>query len=215
MHVDVLFLETLRDLEQRVKGAFGYAVAGTTDGAREYEALMIAPLLRKLLLDGRPLVDLVNRARRLPIRYPVQYWPILSGSAAPGVAVDVAPGEGRQLAVADPAVVSILLDEFIDTHDMTKDAMLAKPVMSWNGQRITARELIRHAAHVEGAVHVSEPTDERERMLADLGRDLRYREYPGALVCLASVGRVVLLGVAPLRGQITHDLDFAASLTSC
>ena len=54
--VDELFVRTIDDLEER---------AGTTD---EYE-LLAAALLRKLLLDRPPLMDQVNRTRRLPISF--------------------------------------------------------------------------------------------------------------------------------------------------
>ena len=57
MDVDELFLRTLDDLEQRTK----------TDD--EYEILMSASLLRKLLIDGMPLMDQVNTTHRLKIRF--------------------------------------------------------------------------------------------------------------------------------------------------
>jgi hypothetical protein len=48
-----LFLSTLADLERR---------AAATD---EYEALLAASLVRKLLMDAHPLVDRVNAVHRL------------------------------------------------------------------------------------------------------------------------------------------------------
>jgi hypothetical protein len=37
----------------------------------EYEALLAASLLRKLLLDEHPLVDQVNRTHRIKLRFPI------------------------------------------------------------------------------------------------------------------------------------------------
>jgi hypothetical protein len=58
MTVDELFLFTLEDLEQRVELGRG-----------EYDALMAAWLLRKLLLDELPLIHEANRSRRLKLRF--------------------------------------------------------------------------------------------------------------------------------------------------
>ena len=57
MQADQLFLRTLEDLDRR------------TTVADEYEALLAAGLLRKLLLDEAPLVHQVNRYRRERIRF--------------------------------------------------------------------------------------------------------------------------------------------------
>ena len=62
MDVDSLFLETVADLRRRSNPAPEYP-------APEYELQQLAALLRKLLLDGQPLIDAVNRTRRLPIRF--------------------------------------------------------------------------------------------------------------------------------------------------
>jgi len=59
MDVDTLFLETLADLRRR------------SNPGPEYEVQQLAALLRKLLLDGQPLIDAVNRTRRLRIRFRV------------------------------------------------------------------------------------------------------------------------------------------------
>jgi hypothetical protein len=57
MQADQLFLRTLEDLDRR------------TTAADEYEALLAAGLLRKLLLDETPLLHQVNRYRRERIRF--------------------------------------------------------------------------------------------------------------------------------------------------
>jgi hypothetical protein len=57
--VEQLFLDTLRDLEQRVSAQDAYQILG------------ISALIRKLLLDGCPLTDQVNRERRLKIWFEI------------------------------------------------------------------------------------------------------------------------------------------------
>lgn len=55
--VDQLFIHTLRDLERR------------TAATDEYEVLLSAALLRKLLLDQERLMDQVNRRYSLDLRF--------------------------------------------------------------------------------------------------------------------------------------------------
>jgi cobalamin biosynthesis protein CobT len=55
--VDQLFIHTLRDLERR------------TAATNEYEVLLSAALLRKLLLDQERLMDQANRSYRLDLRF--------------------------------------------------------------------------------------------------------------------------------------------------
>ena len=58
MDPEHLFVETLDDLSRRIE-----------PGHPEYDVLMSAALLRKLLLEEQPLPDQVNRAYRLKLRY--------------------------------------------------------------------------------------------------------------------------------------------------
>src|SRR5438094_6089576 len=60
MTADELFLFAVDDLEGR-----------TQLGQGEYDALMMAALLRKLLIDDTPLIHVVNRERRLALRFRV------------------------------------------------------------------------------------------------------------------------------------------------
>lgn len=60
MGPDELFLYTMRDLRRRVEAP--------TD---EYDLLMAAGLLRKLLLDDQPLVHQVNRRLRLKFAFEI------------------------------------------------------------------------------------------------------------------------------------------------
>lgn len=57
MDAGQLLVKTLIDLEKRVTAA------------DEYEVLLAAGLLRKLLMDQMPLMDKVNSAHRLKIRF--------------------------------------------------------------------------------------------------------------------------------------------------
>jgi len=67
MDAGQLLVKTLIDLEKRVTAA------------DEYEVLLSTGLLRKLLMDQTPLMDKVNSAHRLKIRFGVNSALTVSG----------------------------------------------------------------------------------------------------------------------------------------
>jgi hypothetical protein len=139
--VDRLFAYTLSDLERR---------AAATD---EYEVLMSAALLRKLILDQGRLMDQVNRSHRLDLRFRIN---------------SVSPLE--QLLYDDnPMFWSI--EDGLDPEspfayapfEATRDQFLARRVMRFGGSWITIRDVIDQLANIEGAVHSGKAKDERQR----------------------------------------------------
>lgn len=211
MDPDELFLATLADLERRVRSALPGLQDATAGRQERYDALMIAPLLRKLLLDERPLVSIVNTSRKVRVRYPVEYWPVLSGSHSPGSKLRISgPSElaARRVPMVDAAFLKTVFDHFLDDEGpLARDGLLGKPVMMWNGNPVSVRELISHAAHVDGAVHVGSPKDEKGRLLVDLGRAVTIGGYAPALFCLAAIGRIVLIGLQPLRDSVESAIE--------
>jgi hypothetical protein len=183
MDVDELFLRTLDDLEQRTL---------TND---EYEILMSALLLRKLLLDGTPLIDRVNTIQRLKIRFPMNgespyeravhelkptYWSLEDG---------IDPNVNQPPGLSAPI-------------SATRDQLLARRVMFVRGSWVTVRDLIDQLAHIEGAVHCSKPEDEREELLQEVARQVYVGGLPAGIRQVRSIGRVVLHGLAPLRRAV-------------
>jgi hypothetical protein len=141
MHHDPLFIETLADFRRRAQR-----------GVSEYEVVMVAALLRKLLLDSPTLVDLVNRQRREKIEYVVNgrppVWKILN--EPPPVAYAVEDG----LDEPPPFGVPVALD---------RSGLLAHVVLAHRGSEITVRDLIRYVAHSAGGVHFGPPKTEAEK----------------------------------------------------
>ena len=118
MTIDEFFLLTLDDLEKRVPLGRG-----------QYDALMSAALLRKLLLDSQPLIALANRppARRLPIRYQLE-----DIRPTPGVKIWSANGFFYPGNSTGGSVVSLGRDRF-----------LAHPILVLYEETITVRDLIK------------------------------------------------------------------------
>lgn len=135
MHVDRLFVHTLRDLERR------------TVATDEYEVLLSAALLRKLLLDQERLMDQINRRYRLDLRFRI------SG---------VSPFE-QQIWDSNPILWAI--EDALDPKspfayapfDATRDQFLGRRIMRFSENWITIRDVIDQLANIEGAVHSGKP----------------------------------------------------------
>lgn len=187
MQADQLFLRTLEDLDRR------------TTVADEYEALLAAGLLRKLLLDEAPLIHQVNRYRRERIRFRINgetpleriiladnpvFWAI--GDAIKPDAYQGRPG------VSAPT-------------DAKLDQFLARPVMCMRGERLSVGDLIKQVAHIDGAVHKREPTNAREQLLDEISRFMFFGDLPGTVHHVQLIGRIVVRALTPLRDAILAD----------
>jgi hypothetical protein len=183
MQADQLFLRTLEDLDRR------------TVVADEYETLLAAGLLRKLLLDEAPLIHQVNRDRREQIRFRINgetplervilednpiFWVI--GDA---IDPDAFPVSGIS------APIDVKLDQF-----------LARTVMFTRGERLSVGELIKQVAHIDGAVHKGKPTNAREELLDEISRFMFFGDLPSTVRHVQLVGRIVVRALTPLRDAI-------------
>jgi hypothetical protein len=83
--------------------------------------------------------------------------------------------------------------------DATRDQLLARRVMVLGGESITVRDLIDHLAHIEGAVHRSDPKEHRELVLSQAARDVFIGRLPAGVRQIQAIARVVLRGLQPLR----------------
>ncbi len=216
MTADELFLCTLEDLESRLSALRPVEHAGR---AERYELLMVASLLRKLLLDGGSLVALVNRPRRVRLRFLVSTgWPFMSGGALAGCRVSI-----RRRLAQSAKIPTIPLDqlppglsEMFAERQLTLGQLLAEAVVTWNGVPITAKGLITYVANIDGGVHIGgRPTGPVEEALARFGDDLLVDGYPLAQACLWDIGGVVASGLGPLRAAVEAEPDFRDQASRC
>ena len=185
MDHDRLFLETLADLQARVENP-----------SSEYEVVMTAPLLRKLLLESPTLTDLVNRERRVKVSYvvngPVPVWKQLNES--PPTAYSTEDGfDPETAAYGTPTAVS-------------RDGLLSQMVMVYRGHEVTAKDLIRYVALTAGGVHFDPPKSDGEKAAQSVAHVMTVTGYPAGSRTLLAIGRVVVRGLEPLRGQVAHDV---------
>jgi hypothetical protein len=177
-----LFVRTLRDLERR---------SVSTD---EYEVLMSAGLLRKLLLDGGRLVDQVNRHYRLKVRFRIP---------------EVSPFEKMLWnskpmfwVIADALDPELMLLPGTTPYDATVDQLLARRVMCLHENWVTVRDVIDQLANIEGAVHKGEPKDEREKVIRAAGEMYTRDGLPGLVSLVKTIGQVTVRGLIPLRDTV-------------
>jgi hypothetical protein len=184
---DELFMWTLHDLDERLELGRG-----------EYDALGMAWLLRKLLLNGqRSVVAMVAEGRSAPVRFRVRdngevseivygwlpvEWP---GGDVPDVELDVKGFLRHPVAQVRPLPAR----GYDEVH------------------RITVTQLILFVANNLGAVHVGGPDDPWERAFWDFcwsaSYSIREGQYSGGVMCLIDVARVVRKGLEPLRAEIS------------
>jgi hypothetical protein len=189
MNSEALFVKTLEDLQRR-----------TTDETDEYEVLLSAGLLRKLLMDSTPLINRVNsvEGRRLTIRFringPTPYQELLlsHGPIFWSLEDGIDPDLGQPPGLVNPV-------------EATRDQLLARQVMQLQGTPVTVRDLIDQLAHIEGAVHNQQPRERREELLKAVAQQIYIRGLPAGVSQIRSIGRVVIRGLRPLRDAVEAE----------
>lgn len=185
MNAQDLFLHTLSDLEKRIE---------STD---EYDVLMAAALLRKLLVDGGRLTDQVNRDYRLKLRFRIS---------------DVSPLE-KMIHEDNPMLWSIedaLAPESrlaYKPYDATRDQFLSRRIMRFDSHWVSVGDVIDQLANVEGAVHSGEPDTARRQAIQALGKFYSRGGLPGVVAQVKLIGQITLRGLSPLREAIIAAKD--------
>lgn len=183
MDADQLFLRTLEDLNRR------------TTVVDEYDALLAAGLLRKLLLDESPLLHQVNRYRRERIRFRINGETPTERILLEDNPIFWAIGDA-----IDPDAFP--LPSLSAPMDAKLDQFLARTIMYARGERLSVGDLIKQVAHVDGAVHKGKPTNAREELIDEMSRFMFFRDLPGTVHHVQLVGKIVVQALTPLRDTI-------------
>lgn len=180
MDREQLFLRSLDDLEQRIADQDPYTILGAS------------AIVRKLLIDGNPLVDQVNREHRLKIRFEVGE----QNYSIPGVPDPTiwTAQDGLDPDTARPGV---------RRKSLTRDQFLATEIAAVRGTLYTVREVILFEANIMGGVHAGASGEEKEEALEQLNRGLSVGGYTLSLRQLKAIGRIVVKALEPLRQAIS------------
>lgn len=171
MDVDRLFLETLDDLEVRIRLQ-----------ASEYDLLRAAALLRELLLDESPLVHQVNRTTGIPLRFRLRVK-------------EPEPGSGFQIWLGlDPnSEVDAPIRE-VGVKELIGTTLVFLPTAT-----LTIGQIVTLAANVRGGVHRGRPKDSAHEAFETFRLKMRHGDMPFELLLVVEVSKVVLAGLEPLR----------------
>jgi hypothetical protein len=183
-----LFLRELQDLKK---------IAASKDW---HELLRVSAVIRKLLIDGSPLVDQVNKRFRLRIQFetalyslpdpPLKLYVALDGLDPEDSPMEGAWGVGRELT--------------------GRDKFLKKVVIVLDDLPITVLDVIRYEAHVSGGVHSGAPGSVEEKALKGLAQVLTVHGKQPSLESMRPMARVVLRGLDPLRAAVEGDVSWVS-----
>jgi hypothetical protein len=191
MDADRLFIATLDDLAEHAMWQ-----------SPEYDLLQSSGLLRKLLLDGSPLVQQVAGPGRPKPTYRVRRRePDPSGE--PWWWIDAIDPDTSCDDVMAAAPVAI------DLRALLTVQMFCLPqTHQASGPRVylTVCDLIRYNAHVSGGVHRGRAREAQHLALEQFPWQILFGTIPIQVMAIAPITAVVLRGLAPLRGAVEKDL---------
>ncbi|MFC1918844.1 hypothetical protein ACFLWW_02580 [Chloroflexota bacterium] len=173
MNTEQLFIRTIQDLDEKLR---------STD---EYEKLMIAGLLRKLLLDDSPLVNQVNRHIRLRIRFTVNDCELFTSET--GLVLHSVAG----ILYPDPRLNN-------NPIEVTVAKLLTTPIIMYGDNTLTIKDIIKHGANVQGAIHLGMATEEKDKALKELADLVSIQGLPIVFNLLHEIGMIVRVGLEPL-----------------
>lgn len=215
-----LFERTYLDLKQHVERA------GQWD---RYSMLCIAPLIRKLLLDGnRSIAPQTARILGLSMTFiagrrdsfPVGYmWSVSHPDDPPGGQMrpaDIVYFQDGVLPLRDPEAVPVVLKE---------SEWRGHPVGVFKNKAISMSEMVLFVSNIHGGVHLGgSPSPLQQRMLreasayltsAEAGANLPSEVKPhlyrgGPLGAMIAIGWVTLEGMRPLYDALPSTIRDAA-----
>lgn len=182
MLAEWLFVETVADVRRR-----------SQDPGRRgrYELLGIAPLLRKLLIDARPLLNIVRAARPdVSTDFRIRQWSPPDDSCYDADLPYLLRLGGPELVGGPEDPVLPKLKHFIGAR-----------VGLVQGRPLTVREVVKYYSNVEGGIHFGVPEEDAQRVLHQMAPLLLGRST-GQIEILAHLGTIVVDALTPLCESI-------------
>lgn len=189
-HIRWLFIETIDDIRAR----------STFDQTDPYTSLGIAPLLRKLYIDGGSLLGEVNRQLRCKVEFSLRPWdPNAEASRLPFSAMPperlkhifFSQGEhidpGLSLTWPPPRRVSL-------------DSWLRQVVAAQGQETITIKDYIKQVANQEGGVHFGPLETRKQKVLFTLANIQHGPAFVPNMQynLLRAIGRISVAAMDPL-----------------
>lgn len=188
---DDLFVRSVTDLEQQ-----------TRLNTNSYELLRVPSLLRRLLTDDAPLMDVVNRGRRFAIRFHVYPYrlvvPIDNGFGwLTREYLDPDAGLAESM-TQSPGDKGVHRRVEVASRWLRRDDFLKFPVVVFGDETATVLDMINHYAYTTGALHRG-----RSNTGSLISRLPTYDEKAGETLdpveqTIVGIGRVVVRALRPL-----------------
>lgn len=157
------------------------------------DMLKISQSLRQILVDGDRLLDVVNRERRLKIRFTV------------GMSVEDRSNQMAGLGLPVPNTHFLAMFPPNEPRQNIKvDNLLSFKVVKHDDNYFSIRDVIKTCCNRLGGVHFGDPDkdDEREAKIRELGVILKEFSVHGAFSLLFIIGLIVVEGLHDLRQKI-------------
>ena len=160
--------------------------------ASEYEMLRAATLLRQLLLDGAPLIHIVNEKLKLPIHFPVcgiEYVKTVFGLNPDNYKAIESIHTSTRISGDGPTLLS--LSDFLSTQ-----------VLITNGSIQTIEIVIKHEAIILGGVHFGIQEYNERLETAYINDDITSFDLSISAQELKPIVRVTMDGLRPLYSAL-------------
>ena len=145
------------------------------------------------MLDGRPLVEIVNTKLKVPVvfKFPKQH--------------EVDP-ETTFYDLGD-ALHPDMLSMDSDALELSREELLASMVAYVFGEKILVRDIIDYEALVRGGVSFGDPRNRAQQALLDASTRINMKGSTLSLYHLRHIGCLVLQAVTPLRDVVEENTD--------
>jgi hypothetical protein len=189
-----IFVAKVRDLRRRTNNDWLQAQEDPS-----YELFMAAPLLRELLMgDPQAQIHLVNRDRRLKIRFDVRraadYDELFDDPDVTfyAIARGLYPGDGSP---GSPVEKSLTLDQF-----------LAERIVVMPGRAVlSVRDVIDYVANAAGAVHFGDRTRDNRAVVEAVAAFMEFGYGNLVLETMIAIAKVTADALEPLVDRINSD----------
>jgi hypothetical protein len=178
-----LLIDTIEDLKNRL------------DKGGEYNLIRASALIRQLLIDGNPLLSIVNKNYKLPILFRTQKNrpKFQTKGTINGIAYESVIG----VTFVNPKhndeayIDNIILEKFIEY-----------PVIFFEGQYFTVLQIIKQCAHIYGGVHSGKARNEDEFKLDLANKTLSHGEVSCAIDAMRDIISITITALEPLVAAI-------------
>jgi hypothetical protein len=150
---------------------------------KQVELLDLSAILRQLLFDAKSLVDTVN-TKPYKLRFHVGMW-----RSDPSGTTLAALEDGLDPETSPPGKESTVV---------TRAQFASYPVVFFQGQRITVKDVIRYAANVAGGVHHDPQPAPEFLVMQGLSQQFGIGGLPLGIRTLKPIGRVSLRALRPV-----------------